>query len=269
MKRDKKENFLDFIMPRRKNDALNDSTNVPASELETIARKRIHRSLVERLKRDEKPCIIAEMKRASPSAGMLCGEYQPHKIASTYEMSGAGAVSVLTEPHYFMGNISHLREVREAINLPVLRKDFISDSYQVFESAAWGADIILLITSALDPFLMKDLYQQALALGLEVLIESHSREDLEIAIECRKAILGINNRNLKTLKTDLFVGYEMADFIPIERLSIAESGIKNRTEIEKFREMGYRGFLIGEVLMRSNRPDKLLQELSSRRGNSR
>ena len=256
-------------MQRRKSDASSDSTKVPASELEIIASKRIHRSLVKVLRKANKPCIIAEIKRASPSAGMLRKEYQPLKIAHTYEMSGAGAVSVLTEPHYFLGNISHIREVREAIGIPILRKDFISDSYQVFESAAWGADIILLIRSALDPFLMKDLYQQALALGLEVLIESHSREDLEIAIKCRKAILGINNRNLKTLKTDLFIGYETAGFIPHGRLAIVESGIRNRAEIEKFWELGYRGFLIGEVLMKSKKPGKLLHELSSGCDNSR
>jgi indole-3-glycerol phosphate synthase len=154
--------------------------------------------------------------------------------------------------------------VRQTIGLPILRKDFISDSYQVFESAAWGADIILLIASVLDSFLMKDLYQQALESNLEVLIESHSREELETAAEYQDAVLGVNNRNLKTMETDLSIGHELAEFVPPGRMTVIESGIKTRAEVVQFWELGYKGFLIGKALMRSDSPGRLLHELAGR-----
>ena len=207
------------------------------------------------------PCIIAEMKRASPSAGLLVKHYDPDKIAKTYASSGAAAVSVLTEPHYFSGDIEHIKRVRNAVDLPILRKDFICDFYQVYESAAWGADVILLIASALDPSLMTDLYQLALSLELEILIESHSESELEVAMQHKDALLGINNRNLQTLKTDLTTGYKLAGHIPNGRLAVIESGIKAREEVDKFWAQGYKGFLIGEVLMRSPRPERVLGEL--------
>lgn len=264
MKKNNRNNLLELIVRKRRDDAYYASTEIPVSELESLARKRVHRSLTRVLKGAKEPCIIAEMKRASPSAGMLCVDYEPGKIARIYEESGAKAVSVLTEPHHFQGDIKHIRDVRRTIGLPIMRKDFISDSYQVFESAAWGADIILLIVSVLDSFLMKDLYQQALESNLEVLIESHSREELETAAEYQDAVLGVNNRNLKTMETDLSIGHELAEFVPPGRMTVIESGIKTRAEVIQFWELGYKGFLIGKALMRSDSPGQLLHDLAGR-----
>lgn len=254
--------MIEVILNERRADASPSESLVPLSDLESLAKKRRHRSLASKMMTADKPCIIAEMKKASPTAGVLCEDYYPDKIARIYEISGAAAVSVLTEPRYFQGNIEHIKKARETVGLPILRKDFICESYQIYESAAWGADVVLLIAKVLEPALMKDLYQLALSLGLEVLIESHSKEELMTSLKHQKAILGINNRNLDTLETDLTVGYELADMIPPGRLTVIESGIKKRTEVVKFWKRGYKGFLIGEALMRSDRPGRLLGELA-------
>ena len=155
-----------------------------------------------------------------------------------------------------------MERVRKSVDCPILRKDFIGDAYQVYESAAHGADVILLIVRALDRKLLEDLYETALSLGLEVLLESHSDEELETAIEFPRAILGINNRNLSTLVTDLSVGRSLAGRIPPGRPAVIESGIRTPEDVRMFRKLGYAGFLIGEVLMRSARPDLLLRDLA-------
>jgi len=254
--------MIEVFLNQRRLDARKMERQIPVSELEYLAGKRQHRGLASRMKYSERPCIIAEMKKASPSAGLLSEDYNPEKIARAYEASGAVAVSVLTEPRHFLGDVEHVRRVRKAVRLPILRKDFICDSYLVYESAACGADIILLIVKALDPALLTDLYHLAISLGLEVLIESHSIRELEIALGHRDALLRINNRNLETLETDLGVGAELAGHIPQGRLAVVESGIKTRAEIDRFWELGYKGFLIGEVLMRNKRTDFLLDELT-------
>jgi indole-3-glycerol phosphate synthase len=262
MKRDTRRNLLDLILRERRRDARLAEWKQTVSELEALARNRRHRSLAERLRAAKRPCIIAEMKKASPSAGILCTDYHPEEIARTYAAAGAAAVSVLTEPHRFLGDIEHLRQVRKAVDLPILRKDFIGDPYQIYESAAGGADVILLIAKALDPALMRDLYQLALSLGLEILIEANSTSELEEAASHSHAILGVNNRNLQTLETDLTIGLNLAGHLPEERPAVIESGIKERPEVERFWELGYKGFLIGEALMRSPEPDRLLGELA-------
>ena len=214
------------------------------------------------LKSAVRPYVIAEMKKASPSAGLLRETYEPEKIAGLYVASGAAAVSVLTEPVHFLGNVEDLELVRKSVDCPILRKDFIGDVYQIYESAACGADVILLIIRALDRKLLAELNETALSLGLEVLLESHSEEELETAIEFPRAILGINNRNLSTLVTDLSVGRSLAGLIPPGRPAVIESGIRTPEEVRMFRKLGYSGFLIGEVLMRNARPDLLLRDLA-------
>ncbi len=254
-------NMVEVILRERRKDARLAESKQPVSELEAMSRNRRHRSLAERLKRAERPCIIAEMKKASPSAGLLRKEYRPEEIARAYAAAGAAAVSVLTEPHHFLGDIQHLQRVRRAVDLPILRKDFIGDPYQVYESAAWGADVILLIAKALDASLMRDLYQLALSFGLEILIEANSPAELEAAATCSHALLGVNNRNLQTLETDLSIGLHLAGHLPEGRAAVIESGIKKRAEVERFWELGYRGFLIGEALMKSPDPGQLLAGL--------
>jgi indole-3-glycerol phosphate synthase len=261
MEKDSEKNLIEVILEMRRRDAQLAESKKPIPELANLIQSRQHRSLAAKIRMATDPCVITEMKKASPSTGIFVKHYDPDKIAKTYASSGAAAVSVLTEPHYFFGDIEHIKRVRNAVDLPILRKDFICNLYQVYESAAWGADVILLIATVLDPSLMTDLYQLALSLGLEILIESHSEAELEVAMKHQDALLGINNRNLQTLKTDLTIGYKLAGRIPCGRLAVIESGIKSREDVDKFWALGYKGFLIGEVLMRSPRPDRVLGEL--------
>ena len=229
-----------------------------------VAEQTFRRSLTEVLTRhspDQAPCIIAETKKASPTAGVLREDYDPGQIAGEYERAGAVGVSVITEPNYFLGAGDHLRVVREAVSLPVLRKDFISTPYQVYESAFCGADAILLIAAALDFLRLRDLYIVALAIGLEVIVEVHSLEELEMVLPLRNVILGVNSRNLRTLQVDLAVAKEVAAHIPADRVSIAESGIKTRRDVEDLLRVGYKGLLVGETLMRSGNVGLMLRTL--------
>lgn len=215
---------------------------------------RAHHSLKARLRREAGTCIIAEMKKASPSAGLLRPDYDPAALARTYERNGAVGLSILTEPLHFLGDEAHLRAARAQTTLPLLRKDFMCDPYQVTEAAAWGADVVLLIAAALPDALMDALYRRALDLGLEVLAEVHTEDELKRVLPLGEAIVGVNSRDLKTLGTDLAVAHRLAAAIPPARLSIAESGITRRTEIVALESAGYDGFLIGEALVRQDDP---------------
>lgn len=215
---------------------------------------RVHHSLKVKLQVSAGTRIVAEMKKASPSAGLLRPDYDPASIAMTYERNGAAGLSVLTEPLHFLGAESHFRAVRMVTSLPLLRKDFMCDTYQVAEAAAWGADVILLIAAALTDDQMQILYKRALDIGLEVLAEVHTVEELRRVIPLKEAIIGVNSRNLKTLKTDLSTAHTLAAEIPRDRLSIAESGITCRREVLDLEASGYDGFLIGEALVRQDDP---------------
>ncbi len=215
---------------------------------------RIHHSLKAKLNARTGTCIIAEMKKASPSAGLLRPDYDPVAIALGYASNGACGISVLTEPIHFLGSGEHLRAVRAVTDLPILRKDFICDPLQITESAAWGADVILLIAAALPDTRMQALYVQALEHGLEVLAEVHTAEELQRVLSLPEAIIGVNSRNLKTLETDLATAHALAALIPVERLSVAESGISRRDQITALEAVGYDGFLIGETLVRRDDP---------------
>ena len=222
---------------------------------------RKHRSLAERLRSRRGAAIVAEVKKASPSAGLLRPRYEPARIAVQYAEAGAVGVSVLTEPRHFLGSEGHLRQVRAAVDLPVLRKDFLCDPWQVLESAAWGADVVLLIVAALDRRTLRTLYGAAVRAGLEVLAEAHTGEDLDRALELDEAVIGVNSRDLKTLRTDLKVAEKLARRIPDDRLCIAESGIRTRADIVRFEAAGYDGFLIGETFLKAARPGEKLKEL--------
>jgi indole-3-glycerol phosphate synthase len=229
-------------------------TLVDESELIAAAATRNHHSLKANLRRCEGTCIIAEMKKASPSAGLLRPHYDPAVIAAAYQAHGAVGLSILTEPKHFQGHESHLRCVRGVTELPILRKDFMCDAYQVYEAAAWGADVVLLIAAALSDADMHALYSVALDLGLEVLAEVHTEAELERVLPLSESIIGVNSRDLKSLKTDLAVAHRLATLIPKERLSIAESGISKRCEVTALELAGYDGFLIGESLVRQDDP---------------
>ncbi len=234
---------------------------VSDAELRRLASTRRHHSLAAALRAALVRAIIAEMKKASPSAGLLRPDYRPVEIAGVYAAAGAAGLSVLTEPRHFLGSAEHLRAVRAAVELPILRKDFTTDPYQVLEAAAWGADVVLLIVAALEVDALRRLHATAMELGLEVLAEAHTAAEVECALTLDGAIVGVNSRNLKTLKTDLGVARELAACIPRGRLCIAESGMSRRAEIEALAGVGYQGFLIGESLLASTDPGAKLREL--------
>ena len=249
------------VMDERRGDvqAARRHCSEPVLRAEAAARR--HRSLQAKLREGGGTRIVAEVKKASPSAGILRPEYAPGAIAREYAAAGAAGISVLTEPRHFLGGEAHLREVRRVVDLPVLRKDFICDPYQVLESAAWGADVVLLIVAALDTGLLRRLYTHAREIGLEVLVEAHTAIEVATALALPEAILGINSRNLKTLVTDLGVAENLAKQIPDGRLSIAESGIRTREDIVRMESCGYDGFLVGEALLRAAAPGAALQAL--------
>lgn len=207
--------------------------------------------------------IIAEIKRASPSAGVICPSFEPERIAGIYKENGASAISILTESHFFKGNIDYLPLVKKATNLPVLRKDFIIDPYQVYESNIYGADAILLIAAVLSFNELGNLLRLTKQLGMEALVEVHNKDDLEKAISIGANIIGINNRDLKSLKVDLKASLELIKYIPKEKIAVTESGINNREELLILKEAGFNAALIGTSLMQAKDIGKKLREFTT------
>ena len=206
--------------------------------------------------------IIAEIKRASPSKGTIRAEVEPARIARQYEAGGAAAISVLTEEDRFRGSLDDLREVRSAVSLPLLRKDFIFDEFQLYESAAAGADALLLIVAALDDEkLARLIHITEEVLRMDALVEVHTREELERAHSCGATLIGVNNRNLRTFEVSLNTSVELARFAPPNLSLISESGLRNGEDLSRLRSLGYKGFLIGETLMRAAEPDRALHDL--------
>ena len=207
--------------------------------------------------------IIAEIKKASPSAGIIIKDYFPEIIAADYEKSGVGAISILTETNFFYGNLDHLSLINKKTNLPLLRKDFIIDPYQILESKVYQADAILLIVSILSDKQMKDFINLADQYGLDCLIETHTEEDINRAINFGYPVIGINNRNLKNLSVNINNTLNLIKKIPKEFIVVAESGIKSKTDIDKYNDVGVFNFLIGEsILKSSNINDKIREFLN-------
>ena len=212
-------------------------------------------SLVESLTREGSTGIIAEFKRSSPSRGFIHAGASPGEIVRDYEIAGASGISILTDEVFFSGSLSHLRIARDATTLPILRKDFILDEYQIIEAKAMGADVILLIAAVLDQKKINTFTSLTKELGMEVLFEIH--EGVEITkIPERADIIGVNNRNLKTFEVDVRQALELASLLPSHKVRIAESGISEPATVRKLRKSGYRGFLIGETFMKTNDPGK-------------
>jgi indole-3-glycerol phosphate synthase len=196
--------------------------------------------------------LIAEVKKASPSRGVIRSDFNPVEIAQTYASNGASAISVLTEPRYFQGSLNYLKEIREALGskrVPLLRKDFIVDPYQVYESRAYGADSLLLIVAILIPDKLEELLGLSHQLGLSCLVEVHNESELEIALRSQTRIVGINNRDLRNFTVDISTTQRLRPLIPADRIVVSESGIKDHSDIEKLRECGVDAVLIGESLM--------------------
>lgn len=193
--------------------------------------------------------IIAELKKASPSKGVIREDFDPVRIAGIYERNGAAAISVLTEVAYFRGSIEHLKEVRRSVSLPVLRKDFILDPYQVYESRAAGADCILLIVGILAGPVLKEMIGLSRALGMAALVEVHTEDELSKALDSGARVIGINNRDLKTFTTDIDTTIELAGKVPPGLVKVSESGIKTAEDILRLSAVGVDAFLIGEALL--------------------
>ena len=206
--------------------------------------------------------IIAEVKKASPSKGIIREDFDPLLIAQEYEKGGASAISVLTEPHYFKGDIEYLAGVRRYVSTPRLRKDFIIDKYQVLESVVYGADFILLIAKALSKKELKSLLEYTWRLGMEALVEIHDKEDLTKAIFAGAHIIGINHRNLDTFEMDMNLTEKLMPLIPNGKIIVAESGLKDKETIERLSKVGADAFLIGEHFMRKDNISESLKELT-------
>lgn len=216
------------------------------------------------LEREGRVNVIAEFKRASPSKGEIRGGASARETARAYERGGAAAVSVLTEEDYFRGSLEDLREVKAATSLPVLRKDFVFDKYQIFESAAAGADALLLIAAALDDETLARLRRLAEdELGLDALVEVHTEQEMLRAASAGASIVGVNNRDLRTFNVSLETSVSLAPHAPAGSLLVSESGIGGANEIAMLRARGFHAFLVGETLMRANQPEETLRSLVS------
>lgn len=229
-----------------------------------LARKPERRSFLGALSAADGCAMIAEIKRASPSAGLIARNFDPPAIARVYDSAGVDAISVLTERDHFLGELEYLDQVREATTRPLLRKDFLFTRYHVAQSAAHGADCILLIVGGMDDETLRACIEEAQEYDLGTLVEVHDEYDLERALSAGAALLGINNRSLRTLVTDLAVSEHLLPKVPRTVFAISESGMRDASDIARLRAAGARGFLVGEALMRADDPAGLIQSL--RRG---
>jgi indole-3-glycerol phosphate synthase len=205
--------------------------------------------------------VIAECKRRSPSRGVLASTYDPVAIAKQYEAGGAAAISVLTEPTFFDGALEHLSAVRDAVDVPLLRKDFVVDDYQLLEARAAGADAILLIVAALEQAALVRLQSRAWELGMAALVEVHDDEELTRAIDSGARLIGVNNRNLRTLAVDVSASDRLAATMPAGVVGVSESGLQTRRDLERLAAAGYRAFLIGERFMTDSDPARAIADL--------
>lgn len=208
-----------------------------------------------------KSAIIAEVKKASPSKGIIRNNFDPAAIASSYAAHGAACLSVLTDVQYFQGSSDHLRQARAACSLPVLRKDFIIDPYQIIQARALGADCILLIVAALETSQMQELEAVAIELGMDVLVEVHDHSELDAALTLQTRLLGINNRNLRTFETSTQTTLDLLKHIPADKRVVTESGILTPADVEKMRAHDVHAFLVGEAFMRQDDPGLALHDM--------
>jgi indole-3-glycerol phosphate synthase len=205
--------------------------------------------------------IIAELKKASPSRGLIRADFDPVALAKGFEAAGAAALSVLTEEEFFQGDLKHMRDARAAVGLPVLRKDFIVDPWQVWEARATNADSFLLIVASLDETLLAELLALGRALGMEPLVEVHTRGELDRALAAGARIIGVNNRDLRTLEVRVEISHELIEIIPDECIAVCESGLRSHDDLTRFRAAGFDAFLVGEHLMSQPDPAAALRVL--------
>lgn len=253
------------ILDRKQVEVSERRAAVPLAELRTQAEKapasRGFLSSLEAKLAQGDPAVIAEIKRASPSKGLIRPDFEPASIAVSYEQAGAACLSVLTDIDFFQGADTYLQQARAASALPALRKDFTIDAYQIYEARALGADCILLIVAALDDNQLKAYSQLAQELGMDALIEVHDEAELERALTCPSRLIGINNRNLRTFETTLDTTIDLLGQVPDDRLLVTESGIHTRVDVKRMREHGVNTFLVGEAFMRAENPGAELSKL--------
>lgn len=252
---------LENILQQKSREVKEAQSTLPLDEL----RKRIKdfpptRSLKNSL-RGTGLAVIAEIKKASPSGGVLSNDFYPVQLARDFEQGGARALSVLTDETFFQGQKSYIQEIKSAVSVPVLRKDFIIDEYQVYESRSIGADAILLICRALSDDLLRSLYSCAQSLGLDVLVEVHSRDEIERANEIHASIIGINNRDLATFEVSLQRSLDLRSFLHDKAIAVSESGIKSRNDVSVLRRATFDAIVVGESLVTSKDRKAFLREL--------
>jgi indole-3-glycerol phosphate synthase len=252
--------ILTAIVQRKKEEVAELHSRAAQLESEARTRKLPPRKFADAL-RQRKPAIIAEVKKASPSKGLLQPDFHPAFTAHKYEEGGAACLSVLTDRHFFQGSLHDLEAARAAVNLPVLRKDFTIDRVQIFEAAAHGADAILLIAAILDVEELTSLRELAASLGLAVLVEVHNSDELSKAIDSGADIIGVNNRNLDTFEVSLDTSLRLSFQMPADVIRVSESGIYSRADIELLTGAGFHAFLVGESLMKSHDPVAALRGL--------
>jgi indole-3-glycerol phosphate synthase len=254
--------FLDNIVAEKLEELGQRQKNTPLSELEAAVKEKPSPLDLAAALKGSSLRLIAEVKRASPSRGVLRANLNAVRLAETYARCGAAAISVLTESHYFRGSGEDLVAIRRKLpNIPLLRKDFILKPYQIYESRAWGADALLLIVAILDDSKLKELLSLSHELGMQCLVEVHNEDELKRALACDAKIIGINNRNLDTMAVDLNVTKKLRPLIPPDRLVVSESGIKGRSEIQRLRELGVNAVLIGEALVTASDVAAKIKEL--------
>lgn len=230
-------------------------------QAEAVAATRGFYNALLRRSENNRPAVIAEIKKASPSKGVIREDFQPLAIANSYSQAGAACLSVLTDWKFFQGSEAYLQMVRNASALPVLRKDFMIDAYQIYESRAIEADCILLIAAALDDASMSELAALSRELGMDVLVEVHDAPELKRALALDTPLIGINNRNLRSFETTLKTTLDLLAEIPSDRLVVTESGIQSREDVKLMRDNGVQSFLVGEAFMRAEDPGSRLKEL--------
>lgn len=259
--------ILDEIVARVQSDLADTKRRVPLEQLrDRVAARGPTRAFAAALRPGEgrPPRVIAELKRASPSRGLIRADFQVRELAQRLVANGAAALSVLTEPHYFQGSPDYLRTVSEVVAVPALRKDFIVDTYQLYEARAWGADAVLLIAKALTPERFRSLHEQAEGIGLAVLAEIHDSDELDVVLAAGARVVGINSRDLRTFKTDWELTIALLARVPESVVTVAESGIKGPEDMQRLTEAGADAFLVGETLMRAPDPGEALAQLLGR-----
>jgi indole-3-glycerol phosphate synthase len=253
---------LERIVRAKRTEIERDRAEVPMRRIiELASAAPPPQDLVAALRRPGGIKIIAEVKRASPSRGTIREAADPAAVARAYWEAGAAAISVLTESHFFLGSPDHLRAARDAVRVPVLRKDFVLDEYQVYQSRALGADALLLIVRILDDKALARLIGVARSLHMEALVEVHGEEEIDRALACGAAIVGVNNRDLSTLSVSIETSLRLAGRLPDTVVRVSESGIEARSDLDRLRAAGYDAFLIGERLMREGDPGAALRRL--------